>query len=115
MQKTNALKKLAHILGIEIKEAKKFVDKEHPFLVTLPDGLIEEEKIVVTKCPYKCFKVNNARWSPLNRGFKCLNPANSKWDGRHMRRDPELMYSTVQAHRSWPGHLNLGFPPRSSQ
>ena len=41
-------------IGVEIVEPKKTVDKEHKFLVCIPDGLIDTDKLVEIKCPYKC-------------------------------------------------------------
>ena len=46
--------KLEQILGVEIEPGVKFVEPHNKYLVTLPDGLIGENKIVQIKCPYKC-------------------------------------------------------------
>jgi len=50
----DALKQLEEHLNIEIVEPKKVVDKQHKFLVCIPDGLIDDDKLVEIKCPYKC-------------------------------------------------------------
>ena len=52
----DALKQLEEYLGVTIEEPKKIVDKEHKFLVCIPDGLIGTEELVEIKCPYKCLK-----------------------------------------------------------
>ena len=55
--KTNeevALRQLEEHLGVTIVEPKKIVDKEHKFLVCIPDGIIDEDTLVEIKCPYKC-------------------------------------------------------------
>jgi len=48
-----ARRKLETILSQDIKEPKKFVDKEHKFLVCVPDGLLDDDKLVEIKCPFK--------------------------------------------------------------
>ena len=54
----DALGQLEEYLGVEIVEPKKIVDKEHKFLVCIPDGLIDTDKLVEIKCPYKCLKTS---------------------------------------------------------
>ena len=52
----DAKKKLEQILGVEISPAGKFVDKNNKYLLTVPDGLIGDNKIVQIRCPYKCVR-----------------------------------------------------------
>ena len=52
----DAIKKLEQILGVKINEAKKFVDKDHKYLVSIPDGLIDDDKLVEIKCQYNSSK-----------------------------------------------------------
>jgi len=52
----DALKQLEEYLGVTIEEPKKIVDKEHKFLVCIPDGLIGTDQLVEIKCPYKCLR-----------------------------------------------------------
>lgn len=49
-----AKKKLEQILGVEISPGRKFVEKNNKYLVTVPDGLIGEDKLVQIQCPHNC-------------------------------------------------------------
>ena len=53
----DAKRKLEQILGVEIEPGVKFVEPLNKYLVTLPDGLIGDNKIVQIKCPYKCSRL----------------------------------------------------------
>ena len=50
----DAVNKLEQILNVKVDPPRKCVDKEHKFLVCIPDGLIDHDKLVEIKCPYKC-------------------------------------------------------------
>ena len=44
-------------MGVEIAAGLKCVEPHNKYLVTLPDGLIGDNKIVQIKCPHKCFRL----------------------------------------------------------
>lgn len=44
-------------MGVEISPGLKCVEPHNKYLVTLPDGLIGDNKIVQIKCPYKCSRL----------------------------------------------------------
>ena len=50
----DAVRKLEQILGVEVQPPARVVDRDSRFLVCVPDGLIEEDKLTEIKCPYKC-------------------------------------------------------------
>ena len=88
----DALKKLEQILGVQVEPAKKFVDKENKFLVCVPDGLIDDDKLVEIKCPYKC---SAASMEALARGDNnfCLTLTDS---GRLKLKENHPYYYQVQ-------------------
>ena len=53
----DAKRKLEQILGVEVRPGVKIVEPNNNYLVTLPDGLIGDNKIVQIKCPYKCSRL----------------------------------------------------------
>ena len=55
--KKDAKRKMEQILGVEIRPGVKIVEPHSKYLVTLPDGLIGDNKIVQIKCPYKCARL----------------------------------------------------------
>ena len=73
------------------------MDKEHPFLVTIPDGLIEEGKIVEIKCPYKCSKETMESLARSDEHF-CLKITDN---GRLKLKEDHDFYYQVQ------GELNI--------
>jgi len=95
--KKDALQKLEQILGVEISDPKKFVDKEHPFLVTIPDGLIDLDHIVEIKCPYECSKSTMESIARLDDQF-CLRITDS---GRLKLGEDHDFYYQIQ------GQLNI--------
>jgi len=88
----DALKKLEQILGVQVEPPKKFVHKEDKFLVCVPDGLIDEDKLVEIKCPYKC---SSASMETLARGDNnfCLTITDS---GRLKLKEDHPYYYQVQ-------------------
>ena len=55
----DAKKKLEQILGVDISPGGRFLDQNNKYLVSVPDGLIQDNKIVQIRCPYKCIRYNN--------------------------------------------------------
>jgi len=92
-----ARRKLETILGVEIKPPKKFIDKDNKYLVTIPDGLIGEDKIVEIKCPFKCSKSSMENLAKSDANF-CLEMSP---DGRLRLREDHEYYYQVQ------GELNI--------
>ena len=92
-----ARRKLETILGVEIKSPKKFIDKDNKYLVTIPDGLIGDDKIVEIKCPFKCSKTSMENLAKSDGNF-CLEMSP---DGRLRLREDHEYYYQVQ------GELNI--------
>ena len=93
----DAIKKLEQILGVRIDEPKKYVDKDHKYLVSIPDGLIDDDKLVEIKCPYKCSKNSMESLARSNEQF-CLKITD---DGRLKLKENHDYYYQVQ------GELNI--------
>eukprot|EP00092_Neocalanus_flemingeri_P035623 GFUD01038780.1.p1 GENE.GFUD01038780.1~~GFUD01038780.1.p1 ORF type:complete len:448 (-),score=121.66 GFUD01038780.1:176-1381(-) len=93
----DALKKLELILGVEINEPKKFVDKEHKFLVSIPDGLIDHDKLGEIKCPYTCSRNTMESLAKSDQNF-CLKLTDN---GRLKLKEDHDYYYQVQ------GELNI--------
>ena len=54
MHVPEALEKLEEVLGLKIHEGKPIADKDFTFLVSKPDGFIDDDKLVIVKCPKQC-------------------------------------------------------------
>lgn len=93
----DAVKKLEQILGVEVEEPKKYVDKENKFLVCIPDGLIGDDKLVEIKCPYKCSQATMESLARTDDNF-CLQITDS---GRLKLKEYHEYYYQVQ------GELNI--------
>lgn len=92
LHEKDAVKKLENILGLEIREPKKFVDKEHKFLVCIPDGLLDDDKLVEIKCPYKCSTTSMALLAKEDENF-CLKVTDT---GRLKLKEDHPYYYQVQ-------------------
>jgi len=97
LHEKDAIKKLEQVLGVDINEPKKFVDKDHTFLVSIPDGLIENDKLVEIKCPYKCSKTTMESLARSDESF-CLKITEG---GRLKLKENHDYYYQVQ------GELNI--------
>ena len=90
-------RKLEQILGKEVQATKKFVDRNNKFLISIPDGLIDDDRIVEIKCPMGCSKASMETLAKTEADF-CLEIST---DGRLKLREDHEYYYQVQ------GHLNI--------
>lgn len=84
------------ITGSTVTECGLFVDKEHPFLCTSPDGLVGEDGLIEIKCPFtakdasvldgdalKVVGIQNGQLKPIHKYFHQiqgqLNITQRKW------------------------------------
>jgi len=88
----DAIHKLEQILGQDISPPKKFIDKEHKFLVCVPDGLLGEDKLVEIKCPYKCSSTSMELLAKEDQHF-CLKVTET---GRLKLKEDHPYYYQVQ-------------------
>jgi len=89
----DAVEQLEEYLGVEIVEPKKIVDNEHKFLVCIPDGLIDTDKLVEIKCPYKCLKTSMESLAETDDEF-CLGTTSN---GKLKLKKDHNYYYQVQA------------------
>ena len=95
---TDAIKKLEQILSTEVtRKTVRFADKEHKFLVAIPDGLINSDKMVDIRCPLRCSKLSMEKVAVEDENF-CLERCE---DGRLKLREDHDYFYQVQ------GALNL--------
>ena len=83
---------MEQILGNEISPPKKFSDRNNKFLISIPDGLIDEDKIVQIKCPLGCSKASMETLARDEENF-CLEIST---DGRLRLKEDHEYYFQVQ-------------------
>ena len=93
----DARRKLEQILATDIVSPKKVVDKEHKFLVCIPDGFINDDKLVEIKCPFKCQGQSMEELARTDDNF-CLRVSET---GRLKLKEDHDYYYQVQ------GELNI--------
>ena len=95
----DALKQLEEYLGVEIEEPKKIIDKEHKFLVCIPDGLIGTDELVEIKCPYKCLITSMESLAETDKEF-CLGLSSN--GELKLKREHNYYYPVSYTHLTLP-------------